>query len=98
MDTMWLLLGLGYLMRPKTETTHKDASAPVPPKPTVYAYLYQLPDDGFTTTRMAFGEFGKEPEEMGIFQDPEHAKRVAISKGWHLAWDGVRQLQARPGG
>ncbi len=65
--------------------------------PKKVAYLYQLPQDIFTTTRMAVGNEGKTPEEMGIFGSPDAAIRLANSRGWKLAWDGVRQLSNRPG-
>jgi hypothetical protein len=94
---MWTLFGAAYVVG-RRRKPRDDLRAPEKVQtPQVYAYLYQLPDDGFTTTRMASGESGKEPREMGVFGTPDAARRVAASKGWALAWDGVRQLQSRPG-
>ena len=72
-------------------------TSPMSDAPPVYAYLYQLPQDSFSTTRMAFGPAGATPVEMGVFGTPQAAAALAATKGWRLAWDGVRQLQARPG-
>ena len=98
MDPMLLLFGLAYVMGRRRDSTRPLANSLTPPPPKVFAYLYQLPEDGFTTTRMAFGEHGKAPEEMGIFQSPDAAQKLALEKGWILAWQGVKQLNARPGG
>lgn len=95
------LIFIGYLVlaERKKHAPTSEASHPMdkPAVPKVYAYLYQLPEDAFTTTRMSFGEHGQTPQEMGIFQSPESARKVASQKGWLLAWDGVKQLQTRPG-
>lgn len=66
-------------------------------QPPIFAYLYQLPADSFTTTRMAFGRQGDTPTEMGVFGSPDAAVKLARDKGWTLAWSGVKQLSARPG-
>lgn len=107
MDPMLLLLGLLYLggrKRPAVGAVDDQAAPPANPDaspmgmaPTVYAYLYQLPDDSFATTRMAFGTAGATPAEMGVFGSPDKAVQLAQQKGWVLAWQGVKQLATRPG-
>lgn len=105
-----LLLGLGALMllggkRSARVGSVDDQAAPpanndgtpMSDAPPVYAYLYQLPDDSFSTTRMAFGPQGAVPQEMGIFDSPGAAAKVAGQNGWKMAWNGVRQLSTRPG-
>ena len=73
-----------------------SAMGDAPPPPTI-AYLYQLPQDSFSTTRMAIGPKGSAPTFMGLFGTPDAATRLATSKGWALAWSGVRQLASDPG-
>lgn len=61
------------------------------------AFLYQLPEDSYTTTRMAVSSGGDDPREVGIFQDPEKAMSVAAANGWTVAYSGqVLQLRVKP--
>jgi len=98
------LLILGGRSRPRVGSIDDQAAPPANPDsspmgdaPPTLAYLYQLPQDAFTTTRMATGPKGSTPSEMGVFGTPDAAIRLATSKGWQLAWNGVRQLNTRPG-
>jgi|HubBroStandDraft_5_1064220.scaffolds.fasta_scaffold00702_6 hypothetical protein len=62
------------------------------------AFLYQLPQDGYTTTRMAVSTGGDDPRDMGIFDSPAKAMAIAQSNGWTVAHGGqVLQLQTKPG-
>ena len=62
------------------------------------AFLYQLPQDSYSTTRMAVSSDGNEPQEMGIFQNPDEAKTVAKMNGWTLAHGGeVLSRTTKPG-
>ena len=71
--------------------------SPMGDTPPTIAYLYQLPQDSFTTTRMAVGPKGSAPTFMGLFGTPDAAAKLAASKGWTLAWSGIRQLTDTPG-
>jgi hypothetical protein len=99
MDPVLVALGVAILAKSGKRRAGTGQSADAGGKkdaPPVFAYLYQLPDDAFATTRMAFGETESGAQEMGIFDSPDAARKVAESKGWRMAWDGVRQLKARP--
>jgi hypothetical protein len=62
------------------------------------AFLYQLPEDSFTTTRLAVSSGGDDPREVGIFGTPDKAIAVAQSNGWTIAHSGqVLQLKTKPG-
>lgn len=62
------------------------------------AFLYQLPGDGYTTTRVAVSSGGNDPTEMGIFATPDAAIRIIQSNGWTVAHGGaVLQLKTKPG-
>jgi hypothetical protein len=61
------------------------------------AFLYQLPGDSYTTTRMAVSTGGDEPTEVGIFDTPDKAKAIAQGQGWTVAHGGqVLQLRTKP--
>lgn len=90
----WLLYG--RKRGPSTATPTQQQQPPTSPKPPPLAYIYQLPDDGYATVRMAFGQPDQPPREMGIFGSEAEALKVAKSKGWQLAWQGTRQLSERP--
>jgi hypothetical protein len=96
MDPLLLLAGFAYLVSRKksqggTPGHVNGGDAPV-------AFLYQLPDDGFTTTRMAVSSGGDDPKEMGVFGTPDAAIRVATSNGWTIAHGGqVLALKNKPG-
>ena len=62
------------------------------------AFLYQLPGDSYTTTRLAASSGGDDPQEIGIFDTPDKAKSIAQSRGWSIAHGGqVIQLPSKPG-
>jgi hypothetical protein len=93
MNPLLLLAGLAYLSRKKRQKRSVAGTSQT------VAFLYQLPNDGYTTTRVAISSGGDEPSEMGIFSTPEKAKSVVQSNGWTIAHDGqVIQLQTRPTG
>jgi hypothetical protein len=104
----WALV-VGFLIltgskRPRVNGVDDQAAPPRNPDdspmadaPPTVAYLYQLPQDSFSTTRMAIGPKGSAPTFMGLFGTPDAATKLATSKGWQLAWSGVRQLTSDPG-
>jgi hypothetical protein len=82
-------LALSALKRRKSHTVGDSGD---------YAFLYQLPVDSYTTTRLAFSSGGDDPKEIGIFDSPEKAKAVAQANGWAIAYGGqVLQLANKPG-
>ena len=92
MNPLWLLGLLAYSAKRKREQAVVGSSDTT-------AFLYQLPSDGYTTTRLAVSSGGDEPQEMGIFDTPEKAKSIAESNGWKVAHGGqVLQLRDKPTG
>ncbi len=94
----WILLG-GRRSAPASSTPQPAPSTAPPP----VAYLYQLPDDGYETVRVAVGRQPGDamdqarPSEVGIFANEAQALALLVHpKGMALAWPGVRQLQVRP--
>ncbi len=102
----WLIgawLVFGRRPAPAQSSTSKPAPSSTPPRtaPRV-AYLYQLPDDGYETVRVSVSNQpdaaidNARPIEMGIFSNEANALALVHSKGWALAWPGVKQLPDRP--
>ena len=96
----WLVFG----RRPapaRSSTSTPTPSTPPRTAPRV-AYLYQLPDDGYETVRVAVSNQpdaaidDARPVPMGIFSNEANALALVHSKGWALAWPGVKQLPDHP--
>lgn len=95
MDPVLLALGAYYLL-----TRNKGQQRPghVNGGDAPVAFLYQLPQDGFTTTRLAVSRGGDDPSEMGIFSSPDAAIKVAQGMGATIAHGGqVLALAHKPG-
>jgi hypothetical protein len=105
-DLLWLIgawILLGRKPAPASSTS-KPAPLPTAAPPRV-AYLYQLPGDAYETVRVAVSSQANpvedaidqaHPIEMGIFSNEANALALVHSKGWALAWPGVKQLPDRP--
>jgi len=103
---LWLIGAyLVFGPRPRAAAAAPTSSNTSPPPRTVplVAYLYQLPGDSYETVRVAVGQQPEgaidqteRPVEMGIFSNATNALQLVTSKGWALAWPGVRQLEVRP--
>ena len=90
-----IVLGRPQARRPSESPTSSTARPQAVPPPSK-AFIYRLPSDGYETARMAVASAGAAPVEMGIFSNEAAALAVARSKGWALAWTGVRELPGRP--
>jgi hypothetical protein len=94
MDPVLLGLLAFALTRKRSGAVNGSSSNQSPPT----AFLYQLPSDSFTTTRLAVSAGGDDPKEVGIFGSPDKAVAVAQSNGWTIAHGGqILQLQNKPG-
>lgn len=100
----WLIVGYILLAPPPKRAAASSRPSTSPPTRTVprVAYLYRLPRDGYETTRVAVAEQPDDanedvhPIEMGIFSNEAEALARVHSKGWALAWLGVKELEDRP--
>lgn len=97
----WILLGGRKPAAASQSSTSTPSPSAAPPR---VAYLYQLPGDGYETVRVAVSNGQPveaaidqaHPLEMGIFSNEANALALVHSKGWALAWPGVKQLPDRP--
>lgn len=92
MDPFLLAVGAYWLLNRNKHATHVNGGdAPT-------AFLYQLPEDMFSTTRLAVSRGGDDPQEMGIFGTPDAAIKVAQSMGATISHGGqVLALKSKPG-
>lgn len=104
-DLLWLGAILLLGRRPAAAAGPTSSSTSPPPRTVpLVAYLYQLPQDGYSTVRVAVGQQPEgaidpheRPTEMGIFASEADALRLLVQpKGYALAWPGVRQLEVAP--
>lgn len=90
-----VLIALGLMMLKSSRDKQRER---VNGSDSATAFLYQLPGDTYTTTRMAVSSGGDDPQDMGIFGSPDKAMAIAKSNGWNVAHGGqVLQLQTKPG-
>jgi len=95
MDPVLLALGAYWLLnrKPKPGDPRRVNGGGAPE-----AFLYQLPQDGYTTTRLAVSMGGDDPKEVGIFSSPDAAIRIATGNGWTVQHGGqVLALAHKPG-
>lgn len=89
MNPLWILGALAYSAKRKRDAVDGTGDTT--------AFLYQLPDDNYSTTRVAISSDGDDPKEVGIFASPEKALDIAAANGWNVAYGGqVLQLRAKP--